>query len=182
MAARRNNGNTAVISKNSVPAALATPTDLSPEDVQAIARAVNPLVADALALYVKTKNFHWHLSGVHFRDLHLLFDEQAGQILESVDILAERVRKLGGTTLRSIGQIGQLQTISDDNDDFVEPHDMVRRLMADNRHMAAAMRSAHEVCDEHKDVATASELEVLIDQTERRTWFLFETARGLENR
>ena len=176
----RRNGNTATLSR-SASAALATPTDLKPEEVQAIAEAVNPLIADALALYVKTKNFHWHLSGVHFRDLHLMFDEQAEQILESVDILAERLRKLGATTLKSISHISRLQTLEDDNDEFVEPLEMVRRLMEDNRHMAAAMREAHEVCDENRDVATASELEVLIDQTERRTWFLFETARGAEN-
>lgn len=177
----RKDGNATVMARNAS-AALATPTDLKPQEVAAIAEAVNPLIADALALYVKTKNFHWHLSGIHFRDLHLLFDEQAEQVLESVDVLAERLRKLGATTLHSIGHIGQLQTIKDDNDEFVEPVEMVRRLMEDNRHMAAAMRAAHEVCDDNRDVATASELEVLIDQTERRTWFLFETARGLEER
>ena len=158
---------------------ISTPTDLTPEDTEAIAKAVNPLVADALALYVKTKNFHWHLAGSHFRDFHLLFDEHAEQILESVDVLAERVRKIGGTTIRSIGHIAQLQTVEDSNEAFVAPLDMLQRLMTDNKNYAAALRKAHEVCDEHNDFATVSEIEVLIDQTERRTWFLYETAQGM---
>ncbi|MBF6593467.1 MAG: DNA starvation/stationary phase protection protein [Thermaceae bacterium] len=160
------------------PKVLSTPTDLEPQEVQAIVEAINPLVADAFALYLKTKNFHWHLSGSHFRDLHLLFDEQADQILDSVDVLAERVRRLGGTTLRSISHVSQLQTLEDDNDELVEPLEMVRRLMEDNRQMAQAQRAAHQVCDENRDVATASELEVILDQTERRTWFLFEVIQG----
>ena len=154
-----------------VSASLAVPSDFTPEAVAAITKAINPLVADALALYVKTKNFHWHLAGSHFRDYHLLFDEHAEQILESVDVLAERVRKVGGTTIRSIGHIAQLQTVVDSNEDFVAPLDMVQRLMEDNKNYAKALRDAHDVVDDAKDYATASELEVLIDQTERRKWF-----------
>jgi starvation-inducible DNA-binding protein len=160
-----------------VPAQLATPTDLTPQDTQAITEALNPLVADAFALYVKTKNFHWHLAGAHFRDYHLLFDEHADQIFASIDILAERVRRIGGTTIRSIGHIGKLQTIRDDNDEFVSATEMVRRLMEDNAHLVRQQRAAHEVCEQHKDVATASALETIIDETERRTWFLFEVSQ-----
>jgi len=163
------------------PTQLATTTDLSDKAAQAITEAINPLIADALTLYVKTKNFHWHLSGSHFRDYHLLFDEQAEQILESVDILAERVRKLGGTTIRSISHISALQTLTDDNEEFVAPGEMVRRLMADNGQMVVAQRAAHEVCDENRDYATASLLEVIIDETERRKWFLFEITQGMDN-
>lgn len=159
---------------------IAVPTDLTPENVKAVTDAVNPLIADAFALYVKTKNFHWHLAGSHFRDYHLLFDEHAEQILESVDVLAERVRKVGGTTIRSIGHIAQLQTVEDSNEDFVTPLDMVTRLMEDNQNYAKALRDAHDVCDDAKDYATVSEIEVLIDQTERRKWFLFETAQGMQ--
>jgi starvation-inducible DNA-binding protein len=153
---------------------LATPTDLSSEGVQKITEAVNPVVADAFALYVKTKNFHWHLSGARFRDLHLLFDEHADAIFESIDLLAERVRRVGGTTIRSISHISQLQTVSDDNDEFVPPDAMIRRLTEDNRHYAELQRKAHAVCDTAGDVATASSLEDIIDQTERRVWFLYE--------
>jgi starvation-inducible DNA-binding protein len=153
---------------------LATPTDLSSEGVQKITEAVNPVVADAFALYVKTKNFHWHLSGARFRDLHLLFDEHADAIFESIDLLAERVRRVGGTTIRSISHISQLQTVSDDNDEFVPPDPMIRRLTEDNRHYAELQRKAHAVCDTAGDVATASSLEDIIDQTERRVWFLYE--------
>lgn len=160
---------------------LATPTDLTEKEVQAVTEAVNPLVADALALYIKTKNFHWHLSGSHFRDYHLLLDEHADQILASVDILAERVRRIGGTTVRSVSHVSQLQTIQDDNDEFVSPGEMIRRLMDDNKHIAQQQRAAHDVCDENRDVATASVLENIIDETERRTWFLYEIAQGLDN-
>lgn len=163
------------------PKQLATTTDLNSKEAQAITEAVNPLIADSLALYLKTKNFHWHLSGSHFRDYHLLFDEQAEQILDSVDILAERVRKLGGTTIRSISHVSALQTITDDNEEFVTPGEMVRRLMADNAQMVAAQRAAHEVCDKNRDYATASLLEVIIDETERRKWFLFEITQGMDN-
>jgi starvation-inducible DNA-binding protein len=165
----------------SVPNQLATPTDLSQEGVQEITAALNPLIADAFALYVKIKNFHWHLAGSHFRDYHLLFDEHADQVFETIDILAERVRRIGGTTVRSIGHIHQLQTIEDDNEAFVPAGEMVRRLMDDNAHIARLQRAAHEVCDKHQDYATASELETIIDQTERRKWFLFEVYQGLSN-
>ena len=167
----------------SYPAAsqLATPTDLTQQEVQAITEALNPLVADAFALYVKTKNFHWHLSGSHFRDYHLLFDEHAEQIFASIDTLAERVRRVGGATIRSISHISQLQTIQDDNDEFVPAGEMVRRLMEDNAHLAQVQRAAHEVCEKNRDVATASELEIIIDETERRKWFLFEVYQGLSN-
>jgi starvation-inducible DNA-binding protein len=153
---------------------LATPTHLGERAREAITKAINPLVADAFALYVKTKNFHWHLSGPHFRDYHLLFDEQADQIFAMIDVLAERVRKLGGLTIHSIGEIQQLQNVKDDNDPFVDPIEMVRRLVDDNKNYAARMFEAHEICAEHQDVATTSVLEVFIDETERRAWFLFE--------
>jgi starvation-inducible DNA-binding protein len=160
--------------RTSVPAALATVTDLDASNVSVIAEAVNPLIADALALYVKTKNFHWHLSGPRFRDYHLLFDEQAASILESVDALAERVRKIGGTTLRSIGHIGRLQRIPDDDDDYVSPAEMIRRLLNDNRQIAERQRAAIELCDSRGDSPTGNILQEVLDQTERRIWFLFE--------
>ncbi len=160
---------------------LATPTDLAQKEVQAITEVLNPLVADAFALYVKTKNFHWHLAGSHFRDYHLLFDEHTDQIFDSIDTLAERVRRVGGATIRSISHISQLQTIQDDNDEFVPAGEMVRRLMEDNAHLAQMQRAAHEVCEKNRDVATASELETIIDETERRKWFLFEVYQGLSN-
>ena len=163
------------------PAALKTPTDLTPEQAGAVVEAVNPLIADAFAVYLKTKNFHWHLSGSHFRDYHLMLDEQADQLLGSTDPLAERVRKLGGSTLRSISQISSLQTVQDNNADFVTPLDMLTELMNDNRALASNQRAAHEVCDDSRDFATASLLEVIIDETERRTWFLFEAAQGLDH-
>ena len=163
------------------PSQLATPTDLAPEDVRAVVEAVNPLIADAFALYVKTKNFHWHLAGSHFRDFHLLFDEQAESILAAIDPLAERIRKIGGTTMRSIGHIAQAQTIADDNDEFVPAGEMVQRLLADNRQLAAAQRAAIEVCDTHKDTPTGNLLQEILDETERRVWFLFEVAQGLDN-
>lgn len=160
------------------PAQLATPTDLKKDEVRAVTEAVNPLVADAVALYLKTKNFHWHLSGSHFRDYHLLFDEQAEAIFSDVDHLAERVRRIGGTTLRSVGHVSQLQTIEDDNDDFVSPQQMLERLLADNRHIAEQQRKAIEVCDEHRDTVTGNLLQEILDGTERRIWFLFETLQG----
>ena len=159
---------------------LDTPTDLSDEAVAAISAAINGLVADAFALYVKTKNFHWHLSGPHFRDYHLMLDEQADQIFATTDPLAERVRKVSGTTLRSIGQISGMTRVQDNDAEFVSALDMLRELMNDNKAMAKNMRDAHEVCDEHDDVATASLLEEFIDQTERRTWFLFEASRAAD--
>lgn len=163
--------------KNSVSPDLDTPNDLPQAAVDKISPALNVLLADAFALYLKTKNFHWHVSGRHFRDYHLLLDEQADQIFASTDQLAERVRKLGGTTIRSIGHIAKLQTIDDNDEKFVPPREMLRELMEDNKKMAAAMRKAHKVCDDQEDVATASILEVFIDETERRTWFLFEASR-----
>ena len=147
-------------------APLATPTDLDHEAARDAAAALNGLLADAFALYLKTKNFHWHISGPHFRDYHLMLDEQAAQIYAMTDPLAERVRKLGETTLRSIGQIAAMQRIKDNDADYVEPLDML-----------AELREAHDVCDEAQDIASASLIEVWIDETERRTWFLFEASR-----
>jgi starvation-inducible DNA-binding protein len=161
---------------------LDTPTDLSPEAVGKISASINTLLADAFALYVKTKNFHWHVSGRHFRDYHLMLDEQADQIFAVTDAIAERVRKIGGTTLRSVGQISRLQRILDNDADFVTPHDMLAELRQDNLQLAASMRETHGLCDTHDDVATASLLEVWIDEAERRTWFLFEATRGVETR
>jgi starvation-inducible DNA-binding protein len=145
---------------------LDTPTDMPPAAVEKISTSLNTLLADAFALYVKTKNFHWHVSGRHFRDYHLMLDQQSEAIFATTDQLAERVRKLGGNTLRSIGQIGKLQTIQDNSE-----------LMEDNKHMAAAMRKAHKLADDHEDSGTAGLLETFIDETERRTWFLFEASR-----
>jgi starvation-inducible DNA-binding protein len=162
-------------------AALDTPTDLDSSAVAAVSEALNGLLADSFALYLKTKNFHWHVSGPHFRDYHLLLDDQAAEIFGATDDMAERVRKIGGTTLRSIGHIAQLQSIEDNDADFVPPGAMLKELMDDNKRIAARMRKAHEVADEHDDVATASLIEVWIDQTEKRTWFLFEAARGASN-
>jgi starvation-inducible DNA-binding protein len=156
---------------------LDTPTDLPQAAVDKISASLNVLLADAFALYVKTKNFHWHVSGRHFRDYHLMLDEQSDAIFATTDQLAERVRKLGGTTLRSIGQIGKHQTIKDNNESYVPPRDMLRELMEDNKHMAAAMRKAHKLADDHEDSGTAGLLETFIDETERRTWFLFEASR-----
>ena len=156
---------------------LNTPTDLARKDVTAVSESLNRLLADAYALYLKYKNFHWHLSGRRFRDLHLLFDEHAAQVLADTDILAERVRRIGGTTLRSIGQISELQTIADNNADYVAPQEMVSELMKDNQKTVKAMRAAHKVADEAEDVATASELEIMIDKAENRAWFLFEIAQ-----
>jgi len=161
-----------------VPRQLATSTDLKPDDVRTIAQTVNPLVADAIALYIKTKNFHWHLTGPYFRDYHLLFDEQAAAILESVDALAERVRKIGGTTIHSIGEVGRLQTISDDDDELVPSPEMIRRLLADNRHMAEQQRKAIEVSDSRGDTPTGNLLQEILDETERRIWFLFELSQS----
>ena len=164
-----------------VASALATPTDLKEKGCKEVAHALNGLVADAFALYVKTKNFHWHMSGPHFRDYHLMLDEHADQIFASIDPLAERVRKLGQRTLHSIGHIAARKSIADNDNDFVPPAMMLTELITDNKAMAASMRAAHEVCDDNKDVASASLLEVYIDETERRVWFLFEAARGADN-
>ena len=158
-------------------APLQTPTDLGAAATKDVSAALNELLADVFALYLKTKNFHWHMSGPHFRDYHLLLDEQADQIYATADPIAERVRKLGGTTLRSIGQISRLQRVKDNDADYVTPADMLAELREDNQQLAARMRQVHNVCDEHGDVATASLLEVWIDEAERRAWFLFETGR-----
>jgi starvation-inducible DNA-binding protein len=158
-------------------AALETPTDLKPNAVRDIAGALNRLLADMFALYLKTKNFHWHISGPHFRDYHLLLDEQGDQIFATTDALAERVRKIGGTTLRSIGHVARLQRVLDNDADFVTPNDMLAELRDDNKQLAASLRETHGLCDEHDDVATASLLEVWIDEAEKRTWFLFEASR-----
>jgi starvation-inducible DNA-binding protein len=159
---------------------LNTPTELSEEAIRDISQALNGLLADTFALYVKTKNFHWHVSGPHFRDYHLLLDEQATQIEDSIDILAERVRKIGGTTIRSIGHIAKLQRLKDNNEDIVLPGDMLSELMADNKAHIHNMREAHRIADEHEDVATASLLENFIDEAEKRCWFLFEASRGAD--
>ncbi|MDI4238497.1 DNA starvation/stationary phase protection protein [Bradyrhizobium sp. 31Argb] len=156
---------------------LDTPTDLPNEAVQKVSAALNTLLADAFALYLKTKNFHWHVSGRHFHDYHLMLDEQSDAIFATTDQLAERVRKIGGSTLKSISQVSKLQTIKDNNEDYVPPREMLRELMEDNKHIAAAMRKARNLADEHGDAATASILETFIDETERRTWFLFEASR-----
>ncbi len=157
---------------------LDTPTDLSSEAVGEISEKLNGVLADVFALYVKTKNFHWHMSGPHFRDYHLLLDEQSEQIFGITDDIAERVRKIGGLTLRSIGNIARLQTLKDNDEKFVPAHAMLRELMNDNKALVASMREAHEVADKYEDVATTSLLETYIDQAERRTWFLFEATRS----
>jgi starvation-inducible DNA-binding protein len=165
------------LERRTAPAWLDTPTDLSSEAVREVSAALNALLADTFALYLKTKNFHWHVSGPHFRDYHLLLDEQAGQLENSVDILAERVRRIGGTTIRSIGHIAKLQRIKDNDKDYVPAIDMLLELMNDNKTHIRHMRAAHEVADKHEDVATASFLEVFIDEAEKRCWFLFEASR-----
>jgi starvation-inducible DNA-binding protein len=149
--------------------------------VQAVVEVVNPLIADAYALYLKTKNYHWHLASSHFRDYHLLFDEQADSILASVDPMAERMRRIGGTTIRSISHISQLQSIADDNEELVRPPDMVQHLLQDNRHMAERQRAAIEVCEENRDTPTANLLQEILDQTEKRIWFLFQVSQGGHN-
>ena len=159
-------------------APLATPTDLTRSAGKDISGAMNAILADVFALYLKTKNFHWHMSGPHFRDYHLLLDEQAEQLFAMTDPIAERIRKIGGLTLRSIGHISRIQRVLDNDAEYVEPLDMIAELADDNKTMAARLREAHNVCDEHRDVATASLIEVWIDETERRTWFLSEIKRG----
>ncbi|MFB9949121.1 Dps family protein [Rhizobium puerariae] len=159
-------------------AALHTPTGLSQEAVRDISAAATTLLADVFALYLKTKNFHWHMSGSSFRDYHLLLDEQGDQLFEMTDPLAERVRKLGGETLKSIGDIARRQRLADNDADFVHPHEMLAELREDNGTLIASLRQLHSLCDEHGDVATASLIENWIDETERRVWFLFETLRG----
>jgi starvation-inducible DNA-binding protein len=154
-----------------------TPTDLSAEAIRDIAGAMNAILADVFALYLKTKNFHWHLSGPHFRDYHLMFDEHAEQIFAMTDPVAERIRKIGGGTLKSIGHISRLQRVLDNDAEYVSPEDMLAELFEDNKELAARLRESHNVCDQYRDVATASLIETWIDETERRTWFLFESSR-----
>lgn len=163
------------------PKQLATPTDLKPDEVEKVVLAVNPLIADAFALYVKTKNFHWHLASSHFREYHKLFDQHAKDIFASIDPMAERLRKIGGTTIRSISHITALQTISDENSDFVTADKMIAELLDDNRHIAKAMRDAIEACDDNRDSVTSNLLQEVLDKTERRIWFLFETSTGGKN-
>lgn len=166
------------IRQNKISSDERTPTDLKPRNVEAVEKAINAVVANAFALYVKTKNFHWHMSGPNFRDFHILLDEQAAAIYESIDPLAERVRKIGGKTITSIGQIAKLQSIKDNDEAHVDAYDMLNELMEDNKSVTKALRQAHSTCDDNDDVGTAAILEVEIDKAERRTWFLFEACRS----
>lgn len=158
-------------------APLATPTDLKAAATKDISASLNAVLADVFALYLKTKNFHWHMSGPHFRDYHLMLDEQANELFAMTDPLAERCRKLGGPTLRSIGQISRTQRVLDNDAEYVTPEDMLAELRDDNRSLAGELRQAHDICQEHRDIASAAMLEVWIDETERRNWFLFEATR-----
>lgn len=160
---------------------LLTPTDLDRKATKDIAGAMNAILADVFALYIKTKNFHWHMSGPHFRDYHLLLDEHGDQLFAMTDPIAERLRKLGEGTIRSIGHIARTQRVLDNDAEYVEPEDMLEELMEDNKTLAARMREAHNVCEEGRDIATASLIEVWIDETERRTWFLFEASRRADS-
>ena len=174
---RNNSTKTAELrQKRDIP--LTVPTDLTRSAVKDIAGAMNAILADVFALYLKTKNFHWHMSGPHFRDYHLLLDEHSDQLFAMTDPIAERIRKLGGLTIKSIGQISRIQRVLDNDADYVDPADMIAELAEDNQTLAARLREAHNVCDEDRDVATASLIEVWIDETERRTWFLTEIKRG----
>ena len=166
------------VTVKAAPPALATRTDLGAEATRDVSAALKTLLADVFALYLKTKNFHWHMSGPHFRDYHTLLDEQSDQIFAMTDVLAERARKLGGLTLHSIGEIARLQRIKDNDGLHVKPHAMLAELRDDNLQLTTAMREVHDVCDDHNDVATTSILEIFIDETERRTWFLFEATRA----
>jgi starvation-inducible DNA-binding protein len=170
----------ALETRRKVAAPLDTPTDLSDAAVRELSAKLNEILADAFTLYLKTKNFHWHVSGPHFRDYHLLLDEQSAEILGTTDEIAERVRKIGGTTLRSIGHISKLQTLKDNDDSFVPAGEMLRELMSDNKAVAASMRECHALAEKHEDAATAGLLENFIDGTEKRTWFLFEASRAAE--
>ena len=158
---------------------LDTPTDLDHDGVTEISAELRTMLADVFSLYLKTKNFHWHMSGKHFRDYHLLLDEHADQIFAMTDDIAERARKIGGTTLHSIGEIAKHQRLKDNSEDFVAPKDMLAELLADNQKLTKYLRATHEVCEKHNDIATASLIEVWVDQTERRSWFLFETVQEL---
>jgi starvation-inducible DNA-binding protein len=177
---RNNSTKTAELrQKRDIP--LTVPTDLTRSAVKDIAGAMNAILADVFALYLKTKNFHWHMSGPHFRDYHLLLDEHGDQLYAMTDPIAERIRKLGGLTIKSIGQISRIQRVLDNDADYVDPSDMIAELAEDNQTLAARLREAHNVCDEDRDVATASLIEVWIDETERRTWFLTEIKRGRQH-
>ena len=178
---RRNNSTKTAELRQKRDIPLTVPTDLTRSAVKDIAGAMNAILADVFALYLKTKNFHWHMSGRHFRDYHLLLDEHGDQLYAMTDPIAERVRKLGGLTIKSIGQISRLQRVLDNDADYVDPEDMIAELAEDNQTLAARLREAHNVCDEHRDVATASLIEVWIDETERRTWFLTEIKRGRQH-
>jgi starvation-inducible DNA-binding protein len=158
-------------------APLAMPTDLSAEATRDISGAMNAIMADVFSLYLKTKNFHWHLSGPHFRDYHLMLDEQADALIAMTDPIAERVRKIGGTTIRSAGHVTRLQRVIDNDAEYVEPEDMLAELCEDNKTLVARLRETHNVCEDYRDIATASLIEVWIDEAERRTWFLFESGR-----
>lgn len=158
-------------------APLRTPTSLSEQATHEISAALTGLLADVFALYIKTKNFHWHVSGPHFRDYHLMLDEQSAELLAMTDLIAERARKIGGTTLRSIGQIARESRVSDNDADYVDPLDMLAELRDDNNDLVGRMREVHDLCDEHGDIATASLLENWVDETEKRVWFLFESGR-----
>jgi starvation-inducible DNA-binding protein len=163
------------------PKELATPTDLKPEEVRSVVEALNPIIADAFALFTKTKNYHWHIASSHFRDYHLLLDEQADSIMDSVDPLAERIRRIGGTTIRSIAHISQLQSIADDNHDFVPPDKMIQELIKDNRQMAERQRAAIDICEDNRDTATSNTLQEILNETEKRIWFLYEISTGGRN-
>jgi starvation-inducible DNA-binding protein len=175
MAKKKPSGRDALKLRRNSP--LITPTDLGPKASADIAGGMNAILADVFALYLKTKNFHWHMSGPHFRDYHLLLDEQADQLYAMTDPIAERIRKTGGSTLRSIGHIARIQRIKDNDAEYVDPLDMLAELREDNETLAARLREVHDVVDEHRDIATASLIENWIDETERRTWFLFESSR-----
>jgi len=174
---RKNNSTKTAELRQRRDAPLATPTDLTRSATKDIAGAMNAILADVFALYLKTKNFHWHMSGPHFRDYHLLLDEHADQLFAMTDPIAERVRKIGGPTIKSIGQISRAQRVLDNDADYVDPADMLAELAEDNKTLTARLREIHEVCDEHRDIASASPIEVWIDESERRTWFLFEARR-----
>ena len=174
---KRNNSTKTTELRQRRDAPLTVPTDLTRAATKDIAGAMNAILADVFALYLKTKNFHWHMSGPHFRDYHLLLDEHADQLFAMTDPIAERVRKLGGPTLKSIGHISRIQRVLDNDAEYVEPLDMLAELAEDNRTLAARLREAHDVCDEHRDVATTSLIEIWIDEAERRGWFLFESTR-----
>jgi starvation-inducible DNA-binding protein len=175
---RRNNSTKTAELRQKRDIPLTVPTDLTRSAVKDIAGAMNAILADVFALYLKTKNFHWHMSGPHFRDYHLLLDEHGDQLYAMTDPIAERIRKLGGLTIKSIGNIARIQRVLDNDADYVDPADMIAELAEDNQTLAARLREAHNVCDEDRDVATASLIEVWIDETERRTWFLTEIKRG----